>query len=163
MSMSAAVAAAEPIDHQTCFRPGPTSCTALVIWEIDSARRSIDPAAYSLTDMRIVDALNHAATRGVTVRSVVDRESALAGMLPGEVWTDCRDAIQHNKFLVLDGIAVGTGSFNLSKAAEYKNAENHIWLRDKVIAGEYAENFRKLITESQPGVGCSEQIRRRKH
>lgn len=142
------------INYERCFRPGPTSCTALVVKEIDSATRTVDFEAYSLTDHTIIDALDRAAVRGVKVRSVVDRESALAKLLPGEIWTDCAVAIHHSKVVIVDGQSVGTGSFNFSRSAEQRNAENHIWLHDASIAAAYEADFADQISMSVPGVGC---------
>lgn len=152
--LGAASSASTEMPAAVCFRPGPGSCVALIEREIASARQTIDFAAYSLTDRRIVDALNQAAAVGVRVRSVVDRTSLLASSLPGQVWTDCAVNIQHNKTLVIDGQSVGTGSYNFSYDADMKNAENHIWLRDPGIAGAYAANFERLIAASTEGTSC---------
>lgn len=50
-------------------------------------------------------------------------------------------AIAHNKVMVLDGKTVITGSFNFTKAAEEKSAENVLIVRDKVLARLYRENW----------------------
>jgi PLD-like domain len=42
----------------------------------------------------------------------------------------CTDAIAHNKVIVIDGETVLTGSFNFTKAAQEKNAENLLIIRD---------------------------------
>ncbi len=158
MSEILGMAAAPRLDYELCFRPGPTSCTALIVKEIDSAKRVLDFEAYDLTDMRIIDALDHAAARGVVVRSVVDRQSALAKLLPGEVWTDCAVSIHHSKVVIVDGESVGTGSFNFSRRAEERNVENHIWLRDTAIAADYEADFARQIMASTKGVGCASAI-----
>jgi len=131
-----------------------------VIKEIDSAARTIDFEAYSLTDMRIIDALNRAATRGVKVRSVVDRHSALAGMLPGQVEVDCKSAIHHSKVLIIDNESTGTGSLNFSYSAEYHNTENHIWIHDATVAAAYAADFETQVLRSVSGTKCPEGARR---
>ena len=43
---------------------------------------------------------------------------------------DYRYAIMHDKCLIVEGVTVETGSFNLTAAAESSNAENVIVLRD---------------------------------
>jgi phosphatidylserine/phosphatidylglycerophosphate/cardiolipin synthase-like enzyme len=43
-------------------------------------------------------------------------------------------SIGHNKVMIIDGKTVITGSFNFTKAAEEKNAENFLVIRDKLLA-----------------------------
>ena len=49
-------------------------------------------------------------------------------------------AIAHNKIMIIDGTAVLTGSFNFTKAAGQKNAENLLVIRDDKLAAKYAAN-----------------------
>ena len=53
---------------------------------------------------------------------------------------DAERAIAHNKIIVIDGALVITGSFNFTKAAQQKNAENLLLLRDAALAAQYAQN-----------------------
>lgn len=55
---------------------------------------------------------------------------------------DAAHAIAHNKIMVLDGKTVITGSFNFTKAAEERNAENLLVIRDGKIAEQYVKNWR---------------------
>jgi phosphatidylserine/phosphatidylglycerophosphate/cardiolipin synthase-like enzyme len=43
--------------------------------------------------------------------------------------------------MIIDGETVITGSFNFTRAAEEKNAENLLVIRDKNLAAKYAENW----------------------
>ena len=56
---------------------------------------------------------------------------------------DAAHAIAHNKVMVIDGETVITGSFNFTKAAEEKNAENLLVVRDRRLAEAYARNWRE--------------------
>ena len=47
---------------------------------------------------------------------------------------DANHAIAHNKVIVIDGEIVLTGSFNFTKAAQEKNAENLLIIRDPALA-----------------------------
>jgi phosphatidylserine/phosphatidylglycerophosphate/cardiolipin synthase-like enzyme len=59
------------------------------------------------------------------------------------VLIDDKHAIAHNKVMIIDGNTVITGSFNFTKAAEEKNAENVIVLKDNpALAQRYAQNWR---------------------
>ena len=54
---------------------------------------------------------------------------------------DDKHAIAHNKVMIIDGNTVITGSFNFTKAAEEKNAENVIVLKDNpALAQRYTQN-----------------------
>jgi phosphatidylserine/phosphatidylglycerophosphate/cardiolipin synthase-like enzyme len=73
-----------------------------------------------------------------TVEAVLDKSNATANYTEATelaassfpVRVDYRYAIMHDKFIVVDGVTVETGSFNLTSAAEKPNAENVIMLRE---------------------------------
>jgi len=94
----------------------------------------------------------------VDVQSVFDKSNATARYtsatflanrgMPTRV--DYQYAIMHNKFMVIDGVTVETGSFNYTKAAEEKNAENVIILRNEPeVAGQYLKRWEELWDESE--------------
>lgn len=57
----------------------------------------------------------------------------------------------HNKFIVVNGRRAQTGSFNYSKAADEKNAENTICLRGNTdVADAYSREWNRLWTEATP-------------
>lgn len=56
---------------------------------------------------------------------------------------DAAHAIAHNKVMVVDGETVITGSFNFTKAAEEKNAENLLVIRDRKLAELYPRNWQE--------------------
>jgi phosphatidylserine/phosphatidylglycerophosphate/cardiolipin synthase-like enzyme len=59
-------------------------------------------------------------------------------------------AILHDKFLVIDGHQVETGSFNFTKAATERNAENALLIENAPLAARYAAEWRRLWAEAQP-------------
>ena len=130
------------------FSPG-GSPTAAIVETLDSAKRSVLVQAYSFTSDPIASALIRAHGRGVAVQVVVDRSQASdrnvavpslkAAGIP--VWVDRGHAIQHNKVMVVDRRIVITGSFNFSRAAEGRNAENLVVINDPKIAARYVANF----------------------
>ena len=133
---------------KVCFSPE-GHCAAIILNEIATAQRSIRVQAYSFTSHDIADALIAAATRGVDVAVIVDksqtseRYSVLADLndahLP--VFIDYCCAIAHNKVILIDEHRVLTGSYNFTKAAESKNAENLLVLDDPALAQSYLENW----------------------
>ena len=55
---------------------------------------------------------------------------------------DDTHAIAHNKVMVIDSGTILTGSFNFTRAAEEKNAENLLVIQDAALAEKYAANWR---------------------
>ena len=53
---------------------------------------------------------------------------------------DAQHAMAHNQVIVIDGEIVIGGSFNYTRAAQDKNAENVEITRDKVVAAKYTAN-----------------------
>jgi len=132
------------------FSPRGGAQDALVA-RIDQARESIFVLAYSFTSAPIADALARAAHRGVHVEAVLDRSQRTAHGSQGQaladagatVYVDSRHAIAHNKVMVLDGKTLATGSFNFTKGAEEKNAENLLILDSPELARLYREEWER--------------------
>ncbi len=55
----------------------------------------------------------------------------------------------HDKFIVVDGQVVETGSFNFTATAESRNAENVVVLHDPVVAQQYGREWERLWSESE--------------
>nr|CBX27153.1 hypothetical protein N47_A11820 [uncultured Desulfobacterium sp.] len=64
-------------------------------------------------------------------------------------YIDDRHAIAHNKIMIIDKETVITGSFNFTKAAEEKNAENLLIIRNKDLAKIYTGNWYKHKEHSE--------------
>jgi phosphatidylserine/phosphatidylglycerophosphate/cardiolipin synthase-like enzyme len=66
---------------------------------------------------------------------------------------DADHAISHNKVIIIDGETVLTGSFKFTKAAQEKNAENVLIIRDKALAAQCTQNWEAHRQHSQPYMG----------
>lgn len=140
-----------PKDTQTSvyFSPRGGAQDALV-HAIDNAQESIYVQAYSFTSEPIVTALIQAHQRGVHVEVILDKSqrndkrSGTAAVREAGIHTliDSKHAIAHNKIMVIDQDTVVTGSFNFTKSAEEKNAENLLVIRSPELAGYYMENWK---------------------
>jgi phosphatidylserine/phosphatidylglycerophosphate/cardiolipin synthase-like enzyme len=64
-------------------------------------------------------------------------------------YIDDKHAIAHNKIIIIDKETVITGSFNFTKAAEEKNAENLLILKNKELAAIYINNWNKHKDHSE--------------
>jgi len=143
---------------EVAFSPD-MGATDLVVKAIGEARKAIRVAAYSFTSKPIAQALLDAHKRGIDVEVVVDKSQArekyssavfLADVgIPTRI--DYRYAIMHSKFMIIDGANVETGSFNYTTAAETKNAENVMVIRnDPALARQYEADWEGLWNESEP-------------
>jgi phosphatidylserine/phosphatidylglycerophosphate/cardiolipin synthase-like enzyme len=63
---------------------------------------------------------------------------------------DDKHAIAHNKVMIIDRSTVITGSFNFTKAAEEKNAENLLIIKSKELANLYIDSWMKHREHSEP-------------
>lgn len=134
---------------------------ALVIRAISSAQQEILVAAYSFTSKPIASALLAAHQRGVVVRVVLDKSQrsekySAATFLSNQgiaLRIDEKHAIQHNKYLVIDGHSVELGSFNYSRAAAERNAENVVVLWNQPeVAQRYRADWERLWDAATPYV-----------
>jgi phosphatidylserine/phosphatidylglycerophosphate/cardiolipin synthase-like enzyme len=127
---------------QVCFNPN-GGCTDAIIKQIDSAKSEILEQAYSFTSSPINKALVQAHKRGVRVEAILDKSQGSekytsATFLANSgipTFIDARHAIAHNKIMIIDKETVITGSFNFTKAAEEKNAENLIIIKSNARGG----------------------------
>jgi phosphatidylserine/phosphatidylglycerophosphate/cardiolipin synthase-like enzyme len=127
---------------------------------IRSAQHTILVQAYLLRSKRLAGALVRAHQRGVHVHVLLDANAqthyppdpAVALLLGAgiAVSLDERHECAHDKVMILDGAAVTTGSYNWTLAAENKNGENLLVIRDPRLAREYAENWRRHADHSIP-------------
>ena len=124
-------------------------CTDAVVAQLQRAKSSIHVQAYSFTSAPIAAALVDAHRRGVKVSVILDKSQrtekyseadflAHAGV---PTFIDAKHAISHNKVMVIDEQVVITGSFNFTKSAEEKNAENLLIIRDPDVAKRYTVNW----------------------
>jgi len=132
-------------------------CTDAIVRELNSAKSSILMQAYSFTSASIAKALLEAHKRGIKVKVILDKSqltekySSVNFLYNSGIptWMDSAHAIAHNKVMIIDGETVITGSFNFTRAAEEKNAENLLVIRDKALASKYIKNWKDHAEHSE--------------
>ena len=148
---------------QVAFTPG-DDAGALIVEILRKARRQVLVQAYGFTHKDIAQALVDARRRGVDVQVIADRQqtemlaTSLVAWLAAQgvpVWIDAEHAAAHNKVMVIDNglpeVALITGSFNFTHAAQFRNAENVLVLRGNgALAEAYAANWRRHKIHAQP-------------
>ncbi len=133
-------------------------CAQAIVKEIDSAKNQILVQAYSFTSRPIAKALLEAHKRGVKVEAIVDKSqrtknyTSATFLANSRVPTFIDDAhdIAHNKVMIIDGQTVITGSFNFTRAAEEKNAENLLIIKSPELAKLYIANWNHHKEHSEP-------------
>ena len=140
------------LDHlppiEVFFSPNNGS-TEAIVREIDRARSEILVQAYSFTSEPIAKALLKAHKRGIKVAVILDKSQKTQKYSSATFLTNARiptyiddkHTIAHSKIILIDREVVITGSFNFTKAAEEKNAENLLIIHSRELAMPYLENW----------------------
>lgn len=130
------------------YRGGPDDALAEAL---RNAEFSIDAAIYHLNLWSIRDALIAAHEAGVQVRVVAESDNLdeveivqlqEAGI---EILGDRRESLMHNKFMVIDGIDVWTGSMNFTVNGAYRNDNNLIHIRSTKLAENFTTEFEEMF------------------
>ena len=135
---------------------------------LNAATTSIDVALYDFNRASVRDALIAAAGRGVAVRVVTDDEAyadpdyaphfqALEAAGIGVV-NDGRSSIMHNKFLVIDGTVVWTGSTNLTDRGFTYNHNNSLVFTSTLLADIYTIEFEEMFVGGLFGTAKSDNV-----
>jgi phosphatidylserine/phosphatidylglycerophosphate/cardiolipin synthase-like enzyme len=146
-----------PEGIQVYFSPK-GGATEAVVNALNHATNRILVQAYSFTSAPIAQSLVEARRRGVNVAVILDESqrtekySEADFLAHNNVPTliDAQHAIAHNKVMIIDGYLVLTGSFNFTRAAEEKNAENLLVINDPVLARKYDANWQAHERHSEP-------------
>ncbi len=130
---------------------------ALLAAAIDEAQFQVDVAAYDLDLWSIRDALLRAHRRGVKVRVVAETshlnrpefQALLQAGIP--IVDDQSEGLMHNKFVIIDGWEVWTGSMNFTLNGVYRNDNNLVRIRSTRVAQDYTAEFEEMFVERHFG------------
>ena len=138
-------------------------CEELALEALEGAETEVLVAIYTMTRMRIADALVKAADRGVRVRIKYDdhqrqqipQMARALGILRKHgveliPVTNPEQASMHDKFIVIDGRVVLTGSFNFTVSAALYNWENFVRIDDAEIAASYRRGWESIRSGGRP-------------
>lgn len=136
--------------YTLCFVPNGPACESLLVNTINNTRSSLLIQAYSFTSPPIAEAVVNAFKRGVDVRVIVDKslvseKYTSATFLKNAgvpVVIDTKPAIAHNKAMIFDQQSVFTCSFNFTRSAQDRNAENGMVIQGDVdVVKAYTNNW----------------------
>ena len=125
---------------------------AAVLQQLNGAEQTLHIALYYFTDAELADAVVRAHQRGVQTyvyldKSQVNHQHAKARYLATQgvpVRISSNSAIMHNKFAIIDGSAIITGSYNWTKSAYQRNDENLLIIHRADVAQRYMQRFADL-------------------
>jgi len=129
-----------------------------IIAQLNGAHSTIEAAIYSFTNTNISQALLAAKSRGVQVTVIMDKSQtsgsqatihdALVNAGITVRLSSPPGGIMHNKFMIIDGSLVETGSYNYTNRAEASNYENSIWFSGSIVQA-YETEFTTIYSTSQ--------------
>jgi len=151
---------AGPLTYEVYFSPD-GGCTDAIVGALNGAKRRVLVQAYSFTSKPIAAALVDAKKRGVEVQAILDKsqrtehysEADFLAHMGIPTYIDAAHAIAHNKIIIIDTDTVITGSFNFTRAAEERNAENLLILHNPDLAAKYAANWQVHLGHSERYMG----------
>ena len=117
---------------------------------IDKSQKYIHGAFFDIRSDEITDAFIRAHKRGVKVKLVTDNDYysrpqvnkiIAAGI---NVVPDVGKSLMHNKFMIVDGESVWTGSMNITDNCLYKNSNNSIHIRSSQLADIFDNEFYQM-------------------
>lgn len=141
---------------QVFFSPN-GGATEAVVRELGDAKKEILVQADSFTSAPIAEGLVDAHKRGLEVTVILDRSRLSETKNKADylnragipTYIDDRHSA-HNKIIIIDQAIVITGSFNFTKAAEGKNAENLVVIKGNAeLSKKFLANFREHLGHSE--------------
>ena len=126
---------------------------------INTATKTVDLADYDFDLANVATALVQATQRGVRVRMVTDTDTltnnnaavqkafGLLNQAKIPVVDDQRGPIMHNKFLVVDNVAVWMGSWNFTDGDTYHLNNNAMKIKSPELAQNYTAEFEKMFVQ----------------
>ncbi|MBN2433965.1 MAG: DUF1669 domain-containing protein [Spirochaetes bacterium] len=139
----------------------------LVVELIKNSEKTVEMALYGFSNEKIADELVNASKRGVVVRCVTDYDSQneegwkilFDAIKQGERGLDVRlvnlNGIMHNKYIIVDGKNVVTGSTNFTSGM-FKHFNNLVVFDSQSMALDFVKDFDVLYAGfSGPDKGCS--------
>lgn len=136
---------------QSFFSPD-DNCVGKITEMFGTARASVDVCVFTITDNRIVDAMERAHRRNVQVRVISDDDKAMdAGSdidrlerMGIPVRVDRSEHHMHHKFAIFDKSKLLTGSYNWTRSASLHNEENFLITTDRDLLKDFTRMFDKL-------------------
>jgi len=122
----------------------------IIAADILAAQTQVDVAAFELNSLPIVNALIDLEKRGIPVRVVTDTDNADQTSINRlrrngiSVVEDKRSGLMHDKFVVIDGRILYTGSLNYTTNGVYCNNNNLVRIESSRLAENYTAEMDEM-------------------
>jgi len=122
-----------------------------LISAVKNSTKSFYGAFYDISSMKIADELISAHNRGVEVKLVTENDTfsgaAITKILESgiPVVPDTGSGLMHNKFAIIDGESIFTGSYNATENCTLKNNNNALLINSPELAEIYLSEFTEMF------------------
>ena len=125
---------------------------------IHSAAKSLDIAVYDI-NLESIRIEIIAQSKKIPVRVLVDHKqsradktSSVSELIKNGVLVKYgrQKGAMHNKFVLVDGARLETGSFNFTIGADQGNSENQVYLSNPALVEKFKARFEKLWSSGKP-------------
>ena len=138
------------------FSPG-EACRAVIVNQIKTAVRQLQICVFTISDDHITDAIITAHKRGMDIRVITDNDKSLDQGSDIELLARQGVAVKmdrtsnhmHHKFMIMDGKALITGSYNWTRSAALYNHENILLTQDAGVVKSFLKQFGQLWNEME--------------
>ena len=144
-------------EEESCFSPD-ENCGERLKKFIHSAAKSLDIAVYDI-NLESIRIEIIAQSKKIPVRLLVDHKQSSAdktSSVPELIKNGVivkygrQKGIMHNKFVLVDGTLLETGSFNFTDGADLGNSENQVYLSNRPLVEKFKARFEKLWFSGRP-------------
>lgn len=138
------------------FSPGDT-CRNVIIQQIRSAVNQLQICVFTISDDLITDAIVTSHKRGTRIKIITDNDKSLDEGSDIEQLASTGIAVKidrtpnhmHHKFMLVDGKALITGSYNWTRSAARFNHENILLTNEAGVVKSFMKEFDQLWQEME--------------
>jgi mitochondrial cardiolipin hydrolase len=138
------------------FSPGDT-CRNVIIQQIRSAVNQLQICVFTISDDMITDAIVTSHKRGTRIKIITDNDKSLDEGSDIEQLANAGIAVKmdrtpnhmHHKFMLVDGKALITGSYNWTRSAARFNHENILLTTETGVVKSFMKEFDQLWQEME--------------
>jgi len=110
-----------------------------------SAKEYVHCAFFDLDLEDVMEALERVNKKGVDVKLIIDSDNYdLVENMSISIKQDYRSAFMHNKFCIIDGVRISSGSMNPTFTGNGKNNNNLIFIESYNLAENYETEFQEM-------------------
>ena len=133
------------------FSPG-EECRNVIISQIRAATSHLQICVFTISDDYITDAIISSHKRGTQIKIITDNDKSMdegsdieqIAKVGIAVKMDRTTDHMHHKFMLVDGKALITGSYNWTRSAAKFNHENIVFTRDGAVVKSFLREFDQL-------------------